>query len=281
MNHITGLLSIVVLLSANIASAGSLDSPAPVDDPASAMHSISNLCERLQSGAPGVKRDTPFSEPATGPGSTNCTLDEAMSSAPALDDTDGATAAKVLVDHTYWGLRNGEWGLQTGTMPNNAGESASLSQSASGGTNKFTAAEGYYDGADDSITATDSEITGLDNNIQATNIACGVTIFGVTGAGVGGLSISDCGIGCTDLASNINNCGNCDVTCGSNETCEGGSCRCGVTAGSVSAGPACGADTCCGSSCANLSTDINNCGLCGKVCDPSESCDGGMCVPIE
>ncbi|HMY18592.1 MAG TPA: hypothetical protein PKA58_19835 [Polyangium sp.] len=47
-----------------------------------------------------------------------------------------------------------------------------------------------------------------------------------------------------------------------------------------SGGGACGfCDfTCCGDACTNLNNDINNCGACGKKCDPTTPyCDNGVC----
>ena len=44
-------------------------------------------------------------------------LNDIMGAAPVLDNTDGATAANVLSGKTFWGLTNGEWGLQSGSIP--------------------------------------------------------------------------------------------------------------------------------------------------------------------
>ncbi|MBN2494227.1 MAG: hypothetical protein JXR96_06530 [Deltaproteobacteria bacterium] len=61
--------------------------------------------------------------------------------------------------------------------------------------------------------------------------------------------------------------------CDTNETCVDGVCRCGGT------GPDCAGtieDSCCGTSCVDLTEDVANCGHCGRVCSqiPTPWCDG-------
>jgi len=95
----------------------SLDSPAAVTNASSAMFTIEDLYNRLNAGTAGTKRTTVFTEPVAGPGVTAADhdLDEVMAIAPSVDDTNGATAAEVLNGKTFWGIRSGVWGLQTGT----------------------------------------------------------------------------------------------------------------------------------------------------------------------
>ena len=57
----------------------------------------------------------------------------------------------------------------------------------------------------------------------------------------------------------------CKSTCASNETCEGGQCRC----------PS--GQTKCGDQCVDTQTDANNCGSCGNACATGETCEGGQC----
>ncbi len=72
---------------------------------------------------------------------------------------------------------------------------------------------------------------------------------------------------CVDLDTDDTNCGECGNVCPSDETCEGGACRCG-------SGPACGSGlTCCNGACVNLLTDLNNCTACGNAC-PAEGPNG-------
>lgn len=80
-------------------------------------YSINDLYNRLETGAEGSQ--TTFSEPDTGPVSaTSKSLNEIMAIAPSLDITNGAESEHVLAGKTFWGLTSGQWGLQTGEMPN-------------------------------------------------------------------------------------------------------------------------------------------------------------------
>ncbi len=95
----------------------SLDSVAPPDDPASAVHKTDDIYNRLQSGAEGAKRSGGFAEPNAGPGDgARKTLDEVMTLAPAPDNLNGATPGNVTLGKSYWGLRtDGSWGPRTGS----------------------------------------------------------------------------------------------------------------------------------------------------------------------
>jgi hypothetical protein len=69
-----------------------------------------------------------------------------------------------------------------------------------------------------------------------------------------------CDEACVDLQSDDANCGECGNVCPSDETCQGGVCRCGSN-------PACGSGlTCCGGECVNLLTNPNHCTECGNAC---------------
>jgi hypothetical protein len=41
-----------------------------------------------------------------------------MSAAPAMDNENGATPDDVAAGKTFWGLKDGVWGLQVGTGVN-------------------------------------------------------------------------------------------------------------------------------------------------------------------
>jgi hypothetical protein len=97
--------------------AGDLEPPAGPDDPGSAMYTLEDAYNRLDTGAAGVKRTGGFTEPSSAPGSTGVTLDQVMGMMPAADDIDGAAPEDVAAGKTYWGLRtDGTWGQQTGTF---------------------------------------------------------------------------------------------------------------------------------------------------------------------
>ncbi len=49
--------------------------------------------------------------------------------------------------------------------------------------------------------------------------------------------------------------------------------------GGVASLSCCDGAKACGSTCANLQTDANNCGSCGKHCSASEACSAGACAP--
>ena len=90
----------------------------PTNPPGStSSYTLEDIYNRLINGTTGPP--STFTEPTSGPGSTMHTLNDIMDKAPFPDNTDGATAAQVLTDKTFWGLRtDGSWGKQTGTMPN-------------------------------------------------------------------------------------------------------------------------------------------------------------------
>ena len=115
MAMITAFITAGLLLPA-IVGAGDLEPTAGPDDPGSAMYTIEDIYNYLDTGVLGTKRSSEFAEPIATPGSTMHTLDEIMGKAPALDNVNGAAPNEVLSGKTYWGLRtNGAWGSQTGT----------------------------------------------------------------------------------------------------------------------------------------------------------------------
>lgn len=123
MHHLTKYLTALAMFAAlflfpatNLL-AGDLDSSAAPTDAGSAMFTLEDIFNRLDSGAAVTKRGGAFMEPGAGPTSgTGKTLDEVMAVAPAVNDAAGATAAEVTQGKQFWGLRSGEWGIQTGTL---------------------------------------------------------------------------------------------------------------------------------------------------------------------
>lgn len=145
------------------AAPGTLDSPAPPDSTYS--YTLEDIYNRLDSGAAGAR--STFTEPSSGPGTeTIHTLKQIMDEAPAVDDTNGVTQTHVLAGKTFWGLTSGQWGPQTGAMPDNGAVTivpTTISQ---------TIAAGYHDGL--GYVVGDTALVGW-------NIRSGVTIFGVSG----------------------------------------------------------------------------------------------------
>ncbi|MBF0117244.1 MAG: DUF1566 domain-containing protein [Desulfobacterales bacterium] len=108
----------------SFALAGNLDSPAAPTDQASAIYTLEDIYNRLITGSTGSKRTGSFKEPTTGPTSTVHTINEIMSKAPSIDNSNGAAVNDVRSGKTFWGITSGQWGLKTGTanisMPNPA-----------------------------------------------------------------------------------------------------------------------------------------------------------------
>jgi hypothetical protein len=161
---IAGFIGLLLVLLTAGSNAGSLNAPAAPSVAASAMFSITDLYNRLNTGAAGAKRVGAFVEPTGAPASTVYTLDQIMGLMPTVDNTGGATAGDVLSGKTFWGLTSGAWGSRTGTMPTQTLSSANTTVSA-----------GYY-------AAT--TLNAVDTNLAATNIVSGITIFGITGSAV-------------------------------------------------------------------------------------------------
>ncbi len=91
------------------------------------------------------------------------------------------------------------------------------------------------------------------------------------------------GVGCVDICGNVERCGACDEDCSAGsrprgDRCVDGRCLCGED------GELCSGSTFCsnaidpiGCGCVDLEMDRLNCGACGTICDPGESCDAGSC----
>jgi hypothetical protein len=94
------------------APSGGLDSPGPPESTYS--YTLEDIYACLDAGTAGSQ--STFTEPTSGPtAGTGHTLEEILVIAPAVDNTNGATVADVLVGKTFWGLTDGQWGVVTGT----------------------------------------------------------------------------------------------------------------------------------------------------------------------
>ena len=106
-------LCLFLLLSSPI-MAGSLDAPVGgPTNPSGAMYNIQDICNRLDTGAAGTQNT--FTEPVSSPSATGCSLNDIMDKTPVKDNINGAQPSDVVLGKTYWGLRDGNWGLKTGT----------------------------------------------------------------------------------------------------------------------------------------------------------------------
>jgi len=116
MRSLSGmLLSLLFLIVPSVSWAQSLDDHGAPTSPDSAMYTLDDIYNRLDTGAAGTKRAGAFTEPSAGPAPTGPTLDNIMGKAPAVDDANGAGVSDVANGKTFWGLKSGEWGLKTGT----------------------------------------------------------------------------------------------------------------------------------------------------------------------
>ncbi|MCP4696550.1 MAG: DUF1566 domain-containing protein [Gammaproteobacteria bacterium] len=160
------IASTLLLLSAS-AFAGNLAAPAGPDNAGSAMYSLQDVCRRLENGTAGSKRSGIFTEPSAAPGSTGCSVNDIMNKAPTVDETNGVAPAEVMTGKKFWGLKSGNWGIQTGAV------AAGADIDGPNGQKTVTIPDGLYSG---SKTATANDL-----NLVPANLRSGVTIFGVTG----------------------------------------------------------------------------------------------------
>ncbi|MFO0609879.1 MAG: hypothetical protein U0324_42365, partial [Polyangiales bacterium] len=96
-----------------------------------------------------------------------------------------------------------------------------------------------------------------------------------------------CRDGCTDTRSDPANCGACGRACRPGLACTAGVCTVGPVG--CGGGPPCPTgQTCCGDACVTTATDVNHCGMCGRICPrppnttvacASGVCAVGMCLP--
>jgi len=89
---------------------------------------------------------------------------------------------------------------------------------------------------------------------------------------------SCCGTFCTDLQNDRFNCGSCNNYCHGTEVCQQGTCQDVTPDTHVSAGKSCPSGQLnCWGTCRDLSSDRNNCGFCGIICQGQAICDAGVC----
>ena len=108
-------------------------------------------------------------------------------------------------------------------------------------------------------------------NLVRTNIGLG--LLGACPAGQ-----ENCNGQCVDLKNETQNCGSCGNQCRTGEICEGGACMrtSGIAAVAVTGCPT--GEIYCNGRCADLSSDTQNCGLCGNRCPPGSACVSGVCT---
>lgn len=98
-------------------------------------------------------------------------------------------------------------------------------------------------------------------------------------AGAGTSELCCAGGACTDVLTDVVNCGTCGNACSANLACVNGRCEALSCVGQPNGAP-CGAgakNECCGGSCVDAQTDATNCGSCTTQCAGAETCLGGLC----
>jgi hypothetical protein len=133
------------------------------------MPTLSGIYQQLSNGTP-ASINSGFTEPNAAPtAGTGRTLLEIKGLLPTMDDANGAQPGQVLAGKTYWGLNNGNWGPQTGTMPVMSTVTSTLTPTQ--GTLPTAIPDGCY---------TNSSIAGS-SKLLPQYIISGVTIYGVAG----------------------------------------------------------------------------------------------------
>ncbi len=82
---------------------------------------------------------------------------------------------------------------------------------------------------------------------------------------------------CIDTRSDHDNCGTCGHGCGDGNSCLNGNCVVGTCTISCGGGSICCGTEATGQTCSYPGFDRNNCGGCGIVCGPTQSCNNGIC----
>ena len=114
--HVAELIILTALFIPLPSLAGSIDSPSVPTDSGSAMHTLEGIYNQAATGTVSTKQSA-FTEPTSGPGSTMHTLDDIQGALPAPENSVGASPADVTIGKKYWGLRtDGSWGPQTGKL---------------------------------------------------------------------------------------------------------------------------------------------------------------------
>jgi hypothetical protein len=78
-----------------------------------------------------------------------------------------------------------------------------------------------------------------------------------------------CGFNCTDIMTDVENCGACGRPCDPSQTCQQGTCLVRCAWGTSS----------CFDGCHDLAYDSQNCGTCGNICPVGLACNKSVCSP--
>jgi hypothetical protein len=89
--------------------------------------------------------------------------------------------------------------------------------------------------------------------------------------------LTDCSGVCVDVLTDAANCGGCGGLCGAGQFCSGAACLRSAPDGIDLGACASQGLTDCGGVCADLGSDLYNCGACGSICPAGAYCSGGAC----
>jgi hypothetical protein len=81
-------------------------------------------------------------------------------------------------------------------------------------------------------------------------------------------SLTSCDGVCSNLQTDLHNCGACGTACPAGQVCSTGACAVSCQQGLTD----------CSGACASLTTDAANCGSCGNACPAGELCSAGACA---
>ena len=160
------IFAILIILTTTITVLAATGTTEALNAPGlTSSYTLEDIYQRLNSGTVGSQ--STFTEPAVDPGTGSMhDLNDIMAAAPEAVTTNGATADQVLDGQSFWGLTNGQWGLQTGNILSGS------NVTGADGDITFAIPDGYYNG---------NFATAVDNDLQPENILDGVSIFNVTG----------------------------------------------------------------------------------------------------
>ena len=166
------VIGLMILSPGFIAYSGNLDSPAAPTSTSSAMYSLRDIYNRLDTGSATAKRTGAFTEPTAGPtAGTGHTLDEIMAKAPSADNTNGATPGEVTNSKTFWCLRtDGSWGLKTGSLLSGTGTTYSAGVPKTGQTTSYSATTGEDGDLQKGVTWPNPRFTDNSNGTVTDNL---------------------------------------------------------------------------------------------------------------
>ncbi len=201
---VPGLVLTLCLLWPSLLMAGDLDSPGAPGS-GSGMPTLKGIYDRLDTGA-DLSVSGSFAEPVAGPGATGVTLNNISSVLPKPDNTNGLAPSEAMSGKTFWGLKSGTWGPQTGSMVSVSLPTALVA--ATGQTTSYATGDDgnllwgvsspnprFTDNSDGTVTDNLTGLVWLKNaNCASTTRAWAVALTDVANLNIAGtMNSNDCG----------------------------------------------------------------------------------------